>query len=772
VDISELSHAHIENPPQEPTDCDNTAPQEAAAAATISKDKSRDDSCASSPLKVVFPGGGELGAVHILLRPGHFDLLYSRHCYGVNETSDEGLSRGVDNLATMRELEVAGGTGVGVMYSDGSAIDCAAGGSIEEEEEEEEDGVDVIMPVVWVTDGAGEEEYVDTATDFNLSTCVEPADSAVKSPEELSHVELDMPVDRGKESQWWVACAYPRIADTVYGIAVLTAMNANASSGDMTSTLSSHFSDEATSPSGADAGGTGHKGVPTLASEAEASSEFVMIVNTGTDESLYNGGWEDVDADIPLSHKSLSQSETSAPRLMEALGPVFTVLAIPKTCQDCWDANDSSWRAIEWFNESDMANVEVGFGLGHIVDSGRALRVFNIDRYMSLPGENGHPQAIDAIAIVEGTVMCRIAIRGLSCLGQSSRHRPLPHDMNLSPLRFEVIQFGDWIGDAAGDVSGDGGGKSGRGMGTDVCLLTDLKQFATVANTDIKSDSNRSSETATWCKALTATLGLDDEVYTILTDEDILAQYMHNEHHIQEFQSGLECQIVSSGEVAVMVHVVVCGRSEKYLHRPRQVQLVIPLSAFSSMHMLTSYMLRELHLHPLLAIQICVRDGDTSSKRCADEAAPAVCLRVLSEASKVLAWCTARYATPASSACRRNDLDREDVPYFSLYVKYCEAAVGGTACETIFGPLRTPENDGIVHSKRTDRNVPSGTTIRTGAGGSGYEGVHVCRADDIVQVSKCGHLVCRVCLIRHLVLFSNDSKCIPTHTCVHISILS
>ena len=548
-----------------------------------------------------------------------------------------------------------------------------------------------------------------------------------------------------------VACAFSSLVKSEHAVVVIRANNIHTATPRTDAHIYREHPQQLAPVQSADGGSK----VLCSRTYDSSSSDFIHVEHSDTADSMYNDGWEGIEMPMNSPGAHSSSLNDIARALMK---PLFTHSEIDvDTGENGWNKCEG-WRAKEWFEESEIAQVRRVFG----VDRPRQrVRVFYTDDVHGDTTSCTNFQS-RAIAVVEGTTLCRVSVQGLI-------HQPvvLPPTLDFSdePLThanapcgtryegaFEVAKLHMWLTSSSSDQSAVD--TSGCPVGVDIYVCTDLYAFNELAN-----ESTTGEGTQAWCAALTTSLGLDSTVYTIMLDTDIIAQYLSSAKHHPKFgvcseaaAIGLDCQLTISGEVGVMVTVIVCGMpSDSCCY-----QVTIPVAAFASMVLLKSFLLRSLNKDPSLAMQLAVRD----STSVADEDRHAQrtggnqryeCLRVLSDVNHVLSWCTSRYSYQQQMD-RDSASDTSD-PYYALYVKYCEAAVDGTACETIFGPLDVVSSpmEETAGKKRTSKRGAALTLVAS-------QKSHICRKDDIQCISACGHVVCHLCLLRHLVVLSYDSK--------------
>jgi hypothetical protein len=156
-------------------------------------------------------------------------------------------------------------------------------------------------------------------------------------------------------------------------------------------------------------------------------------------------------------------------------------------------------------------------------------------------------------------------------------------------------------------------------------------------------------------------------------------------------------------ELCVIIRIEICGTNE-------QKTLPIPISKFGSFHDFASILRQEFNLKPLTCLQLRIPLSSPSSHSSFSSS------KVVWEADEVFNYCL--------ETSTRGSLS--ETPLFSL--RFCEVSEEGTACETISG--------------YSDHEATS----------AGSTGNLICR------ISSCGHHVCQLCLLRHLVVFSNDRK--------------
>jgi hypothetical protein len=157
-----------------------------------------------------------------------------------------------------------------------------------------------------------------------------------------------------------------------------------------------------------------------------------------------------------------------------------------------------------------------------------------------------------------------------------------------------------------------------------------------------------------------------------------------------------------SCELLIFISVEVIGTNEP------QHTLSIPFSSFGSIGEFFSIIRQEFHLKPQCCLQICVpanADRDDAARR--SSGTMPLSSTALWDAEEIFHYCLK---------------SGPEIPL--LYLKLCEVPEEGIACETISGAT-----------------AGHGTTEEL-----------ICR------LSGCGHYVCQLCLLRHLVLYSNDRK--------------
>ena len=874
VHLSELHHPH-----RPAAIFHSTSPASGAASATLSPTAEPPP----DPNDEDGDGMGELGCIHILLRPGHFDLLYPRYAHREQTEEEE---KGYSPVKQLVRDDNHAGTGT---WTGGTCDGSGEAYGLGEEEERTEgiesclssdddgngerdwegqmgEGVMGVIPILQVDeeevviaydrvlalseageeDGEGEEEeWICSSLSPNESEnwVSPPCPSALQATPSSQRVEVtqiesypsaadrDLPSQRtrGKwASHVSVASLWPLLQRSAEGIIVLNAVNASAKSGMATdgymasepivvcydhlpigtnycvppSYTPRDMEEQKPSPTRSngkcDPSTSGYGGGEGRGTGSSHGNDFVLVLPTLTTDSSHPEEWEAVEGEVlsPPAH-SPAPAPLSGPDFVCASPPhavrgafstaIFDVsfpLQYSAINQDCsWSGcGECAWRHADWCNDDVYSRICDAFGVAtwsagmvSAVSDQPRMRVYSVPggagegllvpTWSSTPSGAAH-EAVQGMAVVDGTTLCRLAIRGLAAIGSINGNREgeramVGRDTDCAGLvygdsdcdsigghvkaLFEVVAFDPWH-DLSGEV-----------LGVDVSVCVDMNRYMPVRCESLTVSGNiyehvHSDVTdAVFCEALATSLGLDTNVYTILVDCPIIATYQDTRaspslHPCQPrpemYLRGIETEVIASGEVAVFVHVVICGRRNlsdgtSSSSQPGISRLVIPLAAFASLQLLCRSLLQALRLDPSLTMQLCVQSTATSATMHATRGAPASPrtkdLRVLTDVRQVLAWCSSRFSD--GSSCRNvqhpdNRTDEEPC-YYSLYLKYCEAAVEGASCGTIYGAV----DDSVSHHQ------------------------HLCRSDDILQISQCGHLVCSMCLMRHLVQFSNESKC-------------
>jgi hypothetical protein len=165
-----------------------------------------------------------------------------------------------------------------------------------------------------------------------------------------------------------------------------------------------------------------------------------------------------------------------------------------------------------------------------------------------------------------------------------------------------------------------------------------------------------------------------------------------------------------SCELSILLLVEVMGTNE-------QQSLSIPFSSFTSINEFLIIIRQKFNLKPQCCVQIRVptrlsdTDADIVPGIGSSDSSRIFSSRVLWDIQEVFHYCLKCELT--------------DIPL--LYLKFCEVPEEGIACETISG-------SSCEHgTSSTSENL-------------------------ICHLSGCGHYVCQLCLLRHLVLYSNDRK--------------